>query len=77
MGGITLEIAQAKLDILLDKYAEIVGSRDFSHTGTQVAFQRQNHQLEQIDKAIEFWNEQIQNLTPGNQGLITSQIAPE
>ena len=77
MGGITLAIAQAKLNILLDKYESIAGSREFSHTGSQVAFSKQNHELDKINDSIEYWDQKVQDLTPGNQGLIISQIAPE
>ena len=76
MAGITLAQAQSALAASLAAYEKAVKKREFSHTGSQVSFQKQEQEIDKLTESIDFWDNKCQELTDGNQGIIQSQIAP-
>ena len=76
MAGITLAQAQTALTSALAAYEKAVKSREFTHSGSQVSFQKQNQEIDKIQDSIDFWDNKCQELSSGNQGIIQSQIAP-
>lgn len=76
MAGITLAQAQTALAAALAAYEKAVSRREFSHTGSQVAFQKQEQEIDKLTQSIDFWDNKCKELTDGNEGIIQSQIAP-
>lgn len=76
MAGITLEQAETGLLNALAALAKAVNAQGYSHSGAQVSISKQNQSVGQLQDNIDFWDNKVQELSAGDTGLITSQIAP-
>jgi hypothetical protein len=76
MAGITLAQAQTALTAALAAYEKAVKAREYSHNGPQTEFSKQNQDIDKLTKSIDFWDNKVNELTSGNEGLIISQHAP-
>lgn len=75
--ALTLAQAQTGLANALAAHAKIEKAKKFDHTGSQVAFEKQNQDLDDSLKNIDYWDNKVDELTGSNSGLIQSQIAPQ
>ena len=77
MAAITLAEAQEDLTLARAAWQTALKNRKFDHTGSQVQFLSENHEIDKLRKSYDICIEIVEDLTPGNQGLIVSQIAPQ
>lgn len=76
MSGITLAQAQTALASALNAYEKAVKVREYSHSGSELTFTKQNQEINNLLESITFWDNKVQELSGNNSGIIISQYAP-
>lgn len=67
---------QAFYDAAKAAYLKAVKVRDYSHSGSQVAFSKQNQRITELRQELNYWQDQLDLISDGG-GILEGRLAPE